>query len=112
MTGLGALAGPVSGLVFDSWAETVPQRGATTGLAVHLDSPGSRPPQVLLLATSGGTAWDSPALVALLRQTLHMAQFRAIGPQTLDGWGHTLPAVFLPAGTEVAVVEQSAKEGS
>lgn len=98
--------GPIAGLLFDGWTETVPDTHATSGVAVHIDSPGSRPPQSLLLATTdAGTPWDTTRLVGLLRETLRLVQFRAVGPATLQTWGHTLPAIFLPDEAQVSTHE-------
>lgn len=98
--------GHITGLLFDGWTETLPAAQATSGVAVHIDSPGSRPPQSLLLATTdAGTPWDTTRLVGLLRETLRLAQFRAIGPATLQTWGHTLPAIFLPDEAQVSAHE-------
>ena len=90
-----------AGLVLDAWTEVIPDRRATTGLAVHFDAPSARAPQACLLAvppTSGG--WSSDHVLAVLRQTLKRARQRAVGPAAIDGWGQFLPAVFLGADAD------------
>jgi hypothetical protein len=105
-------AGPVSGLLFDSWTEPIPGRTATTGVAVHFDSPGAQPPQAVLVATAEpGEAWTVDTLRTLVAQTLELAQIRAVGPETLVPWGHSLPAVFLPEGQTVKTLEQEGVPG-
>jgi hypothetical protein len=96
--------GPVSGLLFDAWSEPIPGRGATTGLAVHFDRPGAEPPQAVLLAvppTKG--PWTGGEIETLLLQTLELAQIRAVGPETLQRLGHTLPVVYLDGDVAVDV---------
>ena len=105
--------GPVSGLVFDAWSEPLPGRVATTGLAVHFDRPGAQPPQaVLLLAPPEEGSWTVDEIETQLRQTLDLAQIRAVGPETLNSWGHTLPAVFLPEGTAVTETATAGAAGT
>jgi hypothetical protein len=100
--------GPVSGLLFDAWSEPIPGRGATTGLAVHFDRPGAQPPQAVLLTvppTKG--PWTVEEIETILVQTLELAQMRAVGPETLQRLGHTLPAVYLDDGVAVDVEAQA-----
>jgi hypothetical protein len=94
--GTAAAAGRLSGVVFDGWSEVVPGTTVTTGVAVHFDSPSSRGPQAILLAMPpAGQNWSTPAMFQTLRQTLQAAKNRAVGPETLDSYGHLLPAVFI-----------------
>ncbi len=98
--------GPVSGLLFDAWTEPLPGPTATTGVAVHLDSPGAQPPQAVLIATvAPGERWSVDTLRTIVSQTLELAQIRAVGPETLSQWGHSLPAIFLPEGVAVSTVD-------
>jgi hypothetical protein len=95
--------GPVSGLLFDAWTEPLPGPTATTGVAVHFDSPGAQAPQAVLVATvAPGKRWSIETLQTIVSQTLELAQIRAVGPETLTQWGHSLPAIFLPDGVAVA----------
>ncbi len=105
-------AGAVSGLLFDAWTEPVPGPTATTGVAVHLDSPGAQPPQAVLVATvAPGERWSVPTLRTILSQTLQLAMIRAVGPESLPQWGHSLPAIFLPDGVAIASVEAEEAAG-
>jgi hypothetical protein len=71
-------------------------------VAVHFDSPSSRPPQaVLLMTVPPDPGFNVNQIVEILRDTLTMAQCRAIGTETLDALGHYLPGVFLPEGFRV-----------
>ena len=94
--------GVVCGVVLDAWTESVPDDAVTTGVAFHLDSPAAKAPQtVLLLTPPEDGPWTVDELETQLLQTLQLAQVRGIGPETLASLGHTLPAVFLPAGVAV-----------
>lgn len=102
----GALGGTgVCGLLFDAWSELVPSASVTTGVALHLDSPGARAPQALLLLTPPVEGpWTVAELETQVRQTLELAQVRAVGPAALQGYGQMVPAVFLPTGVAVETV--------
>jgi hypothetical protein len=92
----------ISGLLFDAWSEPVPRQDVMTGVAVHFDSPSSRPPQaVLLMTVPPDPGFNVNEILGILRDTLNMAQCRAIGTETLDDLGHYLPGVFLPEGYRV-----------
>ena len=105
--------GPVSGLLFDAWTEPLPGPTATTGVAVHLDSPGAQPPQAVLLATvARDRSWTVDGLNDILSQTLELALMRTVGPEHLMPWGHSLPAVFLPDGVAVSTLEDDAGEAA
>ncbi len=97
----------VAGLIFDGWSEPIPGRRATTGVAVHFDRPGAQPPQAVLLAMPPEEgAWTVEHLERLLLETLEMVAVRAVGPETLNRLGHTLPAVGLEEGAAVSVVPE------
>jgi hypothetical protein len=93
-----AADGPVTGLFVDGWVERVPRRTQTTGVALHYDSPASRPPQSLLLAVTpdDATPWSFDLVVDTLLQVLEDARMRAVNPQTLPAYGHHLPLIFSP----------------
>lgn len=97
--------GTATGLVFDGWSEVIPGPTATTGVAFHFDKPGAQAPQAVLLATGptdGG--WTVGEIRTILDQTLDLATTRAVGPETLQDWGHTLPAVYLKGRVAVTAV--------
>jgi hypothetical protein len=92
----------LSGLLFDSWSEPVPRRDVMTGVAVHFDSPSSRPPQaVLLMTVPPDPGFNVNEIVAILRDTLNVTRCRAIGTETLESLGQYLPGLFLPEGYKV-----------
>jgi hypothetical protein len=99
-------AGPVAGLVFEAWTEPIPRGQATTGVALHFDSPGARPPQAVLLAMPPDDGeWTTRHIESLLIETLELVMVRAVGPETLTRLGHTLPAVTIASGAAVDIVE-------
>jgi hypothetical protein len=75
-----------SGIVIDSWTETIPAREQSTGIAFHYNRPDAMPPQALLLAVpptvTGHWSWD--ALVDIVNDTLRRAKLRAVEPHLLD----------------------------
>ncbi len=98
-----------AGLVLDGWTEVIPDRRATTGLAVHFDAPSARAPQACLLAVPPTTGdWSFDHVLALLRQTMRRVAQRAVGPAAVDGWGQFLPAVFLGADADPGPPEELA----
>lgn len=87
--------------MLDTWTEVIPDRRATTGLAVHFDAPSSRAPQACLLAVPPATGgWDFDRVLTLVRQTLDRARQRAVGPAAIEGWGQFLPAALLGADAD------------
>lgn len=86
----------LAGLAIDAWTEVIPDGTATTGLAVHFDSPSARAPQAWLLATPPRSKrWTQDDVLALVRQTLDRARQRAVSPDEVEGFGQYLPAVYL-----------------
>jgi hypothetical protein len=87
-----------SGLLIDSWVETIPQREETTGLTFNYNQPNSVPPQAILLAVTPVMQrnWHWNHLVAIIRDTFRRAKLRAVEPDNLDGHVAMLNK-FLPA---------------
>ena len=85
--------------LLDSWSETVPATEHTTSVAVHVDTPGSRPPQAILLAVPPDltVATDSAATLAIVVQARRLAHARAATPDLLDDFAAGLPLTMLPA---------------
>ena len=91
-----------SGVLVDSWTETVPARDQSTGVAFNFNRPNAMPPQAVFLAVppemTGHWSWD--ALVGILNDTLRRAKMRAVEPLLLDQrtvnpeLGVLLPAVI------------------
>lgn len=89
-------SGRLSGLLFDAWTEPIPDDEVTTGVAVNFDSPSSRAPNAVLLAVPPeNRRWSAGLMVDTLRQTLIAGQNRAVGPETLQSYGHVIPSLFL-----------------
>ena len=90
----------LAGLVCDEWAEFIPDRFQTAGIAFHYDAPGARPPQSILLAlppTAQQENWQFEQLLDVLHEAWDLARLRAVRPQDLDsGVGALLPGNFLP----------------
>jgi hypothetical protein len=92
----------VSGLLIDHWSELMPASTVTSGVSFFYNRPNSQPPQTLLLAvpsqrtprTIGHRMRD---VVETLREALDLAKTRAVDPDAVQGLGHFLPALFLPA---------------
>jgi len=110
--GGGDLAGPVAGLVVDEWTEVVPRRlerldpndldqpaelvdVTTTGVALHANGPGARPPQSILLAmTPDGGNWTAERLVAVIDEALALARIRCVTLEQIPFAGRFLPALY------------------
>jgi hypothetical protein len=94
----GAVAGVKAALVVDEWFETVPNKAETTGLAFHVDDPGARAPQAILLGVQPDTAaaWTLPTIEGTLLDAIETARLRAVDPDSLGGVGHFLPALIFP----------------
>jgi hypothetical protein len=106
------LTGRVAGVVVDEWTEVVPRRllrgdsaapddpptlvdVTTTGVALHANGPGARPPQALLLAmTPDGGSWTADRLVAVLEETFTLARMRGVTLQDIPFTGRYLPALY------------------
>lgn len=102
----GSPGATVAGLVVDEVTETVPDREATTGLALHFDSPGAEAPQAVLVAVPADDApvWTVEAVEATLRETIDLARVRAVDPDALQYVGQLLPAAYLAANPDHDVV--------
>jgi hypothetical protein len=96
-------AAPQAGLLLDAWAETIPNRVETTGVAVHYNQPNAQPPQVLLLAVAPVLkgAWTWSELVGVLSDTLRRSKLRAVEPDQLQSsaLGQLLPAILMPVAS-------------
>jgi hypothetical protein len=62
---------------------------------------------VLLTVPPTRGPWTVEEIETILVQTLELAQMRAVGPETLQRLGHTLPAVYLDDGVAVDVEAQA-----
>ncbi len=69
-----------------------------SGLAVHADAPGARPPQSILVAvTPDGGNWSTELLTATLADTLQLARLRLVTLERSLRLGWVLPAMLYPA---------------
>jgi hypothetical protein len=100
-----AKARPQCGLLLDEWAEVIPSKETTTGLAFHFDRPDSEAPQSFLLVTPPAFqgAWRWEDLVDALNDTLDLARCRAVEPVHLEA---TAYAQLLPATVTASTVNQ------
>jgi hypothetical protein len=101
--GLAALAAgrPASGVVFDEWTEIVPAQEIVTGVALHHDSPSSRPPQVALVALpAADQQWSFDRILDTVLTAFEAAKLRAVDPDVLLAHGHQAPAIFPPGAID------------
>lgn len=89
----------MSGIVVDSWTESIPASEAVTGLSFHYDAPGARAPQSILLAVHPGAdpdGWDFDLLVDTVNEAIELTHLRGVGPRELGALAGLLPSLFLP----------------
>lgn len=93
---------PVAGLLIDEWVETIPSPSETTAVTFHFDQPGSRPPNVILLAVPPDLSrpWELSTLEKILLETFELAKLRAVDTGALAGLGQFLPALFFAANAQ------------
>jgi hypothetical protein len=94
----------LAGLSIDDWIEVVPGDVEDTGVTFHFDASGSEAPQAWLVAVHpdplparGETdppRWSLETLEAILRETLELAELRAVDEDALRGTGQFLPAAY------------------
>ena len=95
----------LAGLSIDDWVEVVPSATEDTGVTFHFDSAGAEPPQAWLLAVhpnpleSDAKAWDIETVEAILRETLELAELRAVDEDALRGTGQFLPAAYFSSNS-------------
>jgi hypothetical protein len=96
---------PMTGLALSSWTEAIPVEDQMPAVALHFDAPSSRAPQAVILGVANPTTGFSFDVVrGIVSQTLQLAQRRMVGPETLQGIGQYVPAIYLPDGLEPGVV--------
>jgi hypothetical protein len=101
----------VKGLVVDQWSEVLPARELkvdpddpqikaivsrhTSAVAFNADAPGARPPQALLLGVApDGERWNTDRVLALLQETVELAQLRLVTLEKTIGTARVLPALY------------------
>ncbi|MFT3877525.1 MAG: hypothetical protein QM708_14060 [Propioniciclava sp.] len=101
-------AGPIAGLVVDTWSEHRPAQRTmdapegearreelvATGLAVHANGPAARAAHAVLLAVSpDGAPWSAERIVAVIDEVRTLLRLRLATPGSVAGLGDLLPAV-------------------
>jgi hypothetical protein len=88
----------VIALVLDQWSEQIPGNSTVTGVAMHYDAPSQRPPQAMVLGVpETDEPWTLDGAIALLLDAMKWMQLRAVAPEDLGDYGHTIPTVFSDA---------------
>jgi hypothetical protein len=97
-------ADSLAGLSIDDWVEVVPSDVEDTGVTFHFDASGSEAPQAWLLAVhpdplpardvTEAPRWSLETLEAILRETLELAELRAVDEDALRAAGQFLPAAY------------------
>jgi hypothetical protein len=92
----------VVALVLDQWSEQIPGSSTVTGVAMHYDAPSQRPPQAMVLGVpETDEPWTLDGAISLLLDAMEWMQLRAVAPEDLGDYGHTLPTVFTDAALYV-----------
>jgi hypothetical protein len=88
---------PVAGLLVDQWVDVVPQSTLSTGIAFGYAAPATQPPQAILLAVPPDARpnWSVEAIERVILETLDLARIRAVDPDSLQSFGHIVPALFM-----------------
>jgi hypothetical protein len=97
----------LAGLSIDDWVEVVPSEVEDTGVTFHFDASGSEAPQAWLVAVHPDplpkadatvvSHWRLETVEAILRETLELAELRAVDEDALRGTGQFLPAAYFAA---------------
>jgi hypothetical protein len=95
-----------AGLLLDEWIERIPTTQESASLAFHYDEPDARAPQSLLLAVcpDNRSTWDDGIVVAILQETLELAQIRAVDLASIQQVGQILPALYFALNLHGATV--------
>ena len=92
---------PVAGLLIDYWAERIPYRRQTAGLAFSYDQPDAEPPQAVLVGVStlgSKHHWSQKRMLRTIRSAMYQVKSRAVEPEHLyeDPWTSALfPAISI-----------------
>ncbi len=102
----------VIALVIDQWSEQIPDGSTVTGVATHYDAPSQRPPQAMVLGVpETHEPWTIDGAITLLLDTMEWMQLRAVAPEDLGDYGHTIPTVFTSDALHVDEVPGGSDEG-
>lgn len=99
---------PSRGVAFgllDAWSEVIPAVEHDTTAAFHVDAPGARAPQAVLIAVPPDVSvpLDAEGIVNILRETRLLARARAAGPAEYDAFAAGGPLTLLPVGQPTGV---------
>ncbi|MEH1031115.1 hypothetical protein V6W11_25520 [Micromonospora profundi] len=87
----------VSGLAIDRWSERIPRADQVTGVTFHFDAPNARAPQAWILALPPrGAEWTAALVVETLFEVGDWSRLRAVQPEDLTAYGHSIPTSFAP----------------
>ena len=88
----------LAALVVDEWTEVIPSERQTTGVALHANAPGARPPQAILLAVHPDPSqpWSRDIAADVLISTLQLSKMRAVDLESIRWMGRFLPALYVP----------------
>jgi hypothetical protein len=94
-----ASAPTLAGLVVDDWTEAIPSATQLTSYAVHYDAPSAEAAQCVLLAVPPAQAatWDLTTLIAIVEETIDLAQIRAIDSDLLSAYALAVPTTYIAA---------------
>jgi hypothetical protein len=90
-----------AGLLIEEWSELIPSGLQQTGIAFNYPSPRAEAPQAILVAVppAEATAWSTPALADVVRETFDLARLRLLTPDLLTSYSLLLPATALSVNT-------------
>ncbi len=96
LVAVGSLQGASAALLIDEWTETIPNMAETTGLSFHVEDPGARAPQAILLGVQPDTSasWTPASVEGTLLDAIDLTHLRTVDPDSLGNVGHFLPALL------------------
>lgn len=95
-----------AGFVADEWAEAIPAKTQTTGIAMHYNQPNARAPQTILLAvhpsahdSKSSPVWTAELLRRSVETAIWLAKLRAVDPThlALEQGNKSIYTQLLPA---------------
>ncbi|MBW3466678.1 hypothetical protein [Arthrospiribacter ruber] len=91
----------IAALVVDEWAEIIPQKVQTTGVALHYNQPDARAPQSILMAVPPEIKGqlDLDQILLTVEEALDLAKLRTFEPDDLD---ESTFSQLLPASSALA----------
>ncbi|MCP4448555.1 MAG: hypothetical protein GY811_24945 [Myxococcales bacterium] len=96
-------AGDFAGFIADQWSDVIPSATETTAVGFHLDAPGARPPQSILLAVPpdpSSQGWSLDDLIDSVHEARELSRIRAVDLDFAEAVGRFLPATYLSFNLE------------